>query len=213
MRAVLFGFLRHQAHVRYAAHGGRIERAVLLAVFDHRLVNGGVAAVRDNSLRILQLVIRVPHLAGITNHRRHRGIDDHVAGHMQVGDAFMGVHHRHGRASLIKGLYIAFDRLLLVAGQLLNSAVKVADTAVRVEASTLQHVSVLLQHLFIELFYHDTEHDWVGDLHHGGFQVQREQHAALFGIADLAVNKAAQTAATHAGGVNDFACLYRKALF
>src|SRR3546814_10081349 len=53
---ILFlGLLRHQADVGHAAHGGGIEGAVGLAVLDHRLVDAGVATVRDHRLGVLQL--------------------------------------------------------------------------------------------------------------------------------------------------------------
>jgi hypothetical protein len=87
-----------------------------LAVVDDRLVDAGVAAVGDHRLGVLQLAFRVPHLAGVADHRRHRGIDDHVAGHVQVGDALVGVDHRQGGARRILAPDVGLDRLLLSAG-------------------------------------------------------------------------------------------------
>ena len=40
---------------------------------------------------------RVPHLARGADHRRHRGVDDDVARHVQVGDAAVGVDHGERR--------------------------------------------------------------------------------------------------------------------
>ena len=46
------------------------------------------------------LAVGVPHLARGADHRRHRRVDDHVARHVQVGDAAVGVDHREvGAAS------------------------------------------------------------------------------------------------------------------
>src|SRR5690606_31609484 len=98
VRTVFLGLLRHQADVGHAAHGRRVERAVGLAVLDHRLVDAGVAAVGDHRLGVLQFAVRVPHATAVADHRRHRGVDDHVAGHVQVGDALVGIDHRHARA-------------------------------------------------------------------------------------------------------------------
>ena len=51
---------------------------------------------------------RVPHLARGADHRGHRRVDDDVAGHVQVGDAAVGVDHRQrgavGEALLDAGL-------------------------------------------------------------------------------------------------------------
>ena len=65
-----------------------------LAVFDHRLVDAGVAAIGDHGLAVLQLAGGIPHAAGVADHRRHRRVDDDVARHVEVGDALVGVDHR-----------------------------------------------------------------------------------------------------------------------
>ena len=71
MRAVLFGFLRHQADVRYGAHGGRVERAVGFAEVDHLLVDARVSALRHDGLGVFLLAVLAPHLTGVADHRRH----------------------------------------------------------------------------------------------------------------------------------------------
>jgi hypothetical protein len=205
--AVLFGFLRHQANVRHAAHGGRIERAVGLAVFDHGLVDGGVAAIRDHGLGVVQLAVGAPHLAGVTDHGRHRGVDDDVARHVQVGDAFVGVDHRQRRARGVDRLDVGFDLRLLLGRQGLDASVQVADAVVQVEADLGQHVGVLGQGVFIELGNDLAEHDRVGDLHHGGFQVNRQQHALFLGVFDFSGDEAAQGVFAHDGAVDDLAGL------
>src|SRR5690606_1766866 len=101
---ILLGLLGHQADVRHAAHGGRVEGAVGLAVLDHGLVHAGVAAVRNHGLGVLQLAFGVPHLAGVADHGRHGGVDDHIAGHVQVGDALVGVDHGQLGAGGVDGL-------------------------------------------------------------------------------------------------------------
>ena len=96
--AVLLGLLRHQADVGRGAHRRRVERAVLAAEVDRLRVEGGVAGVGDHGLGVLLVAVGVPHLARGADHRRHRGVDDHVAGDVQVGDAAVGVDHREVRA-------------------------------------------------------------------------------------------------------------------
>src|SRR5207244_1623248 len=63
MRAVFLRRLRHQADVRYGTHRARIESAMFFAKIDRRLVNAGVAAVRNDGKRVLELACRVVHLA------------------------------------------------------------------------------------------------------------------------------------------------------
>ena len=57
-----------------------------------------VGGVGDHELGVLLLAGGVPHLAGGADRRRHRGVDDHVARHVQVRDAAVGVDHRDRRA-------------------------------------------------------------------------------------------------------------------
>src|SRR5690606_2661275 len=93
VRAVFLGRLRHQADVAHVAHGGHVEGAVGAAVVDHGLVYTGIAAVGDDRDHVVQLAVRTPHPARGTDGGGHRGVDDHVAGHMQVGDALVRIDH------------------------------------------------------------------------------------------------------------------------
>mmetsp|Transcript_22686 Transcript_22686/g.50824 ORF Transcript_22686/g.50824 Transcript_22686/m.50824 type:complete len:281 (-) Transcript_22686:55-897(-) len=45
------------------------------------------------------------------------------------------------------------------------------------------------------------EHDGVRDLHHGGLQVQGEEHALLLGLINLLVKECAEVLAIHEGGI------------
>ena len=96
--AVLLGRLGHQPDVGHRAHGGRVEGAVGAAVVDDDLVDAGVAAVGDDGQGVGLLAVGAPHVAGGADHGRHRGVDDHVARHVQVGDAPVGVDHGQARA-------------------------------------------------------------------------------------------------------------------
>ncbi len=97
--AVLLGLLGHQADVRHRAHRLRIEGAVRLAVVDDGLEQRRVAAIGDRGDDVMQLAVGAPHLARLADHRRHRGIDDHVAGDVEVGDALVGIDHGEARAA------------------------------------------------------------------------------------------------------------------
>ena len=69
---------------------------------------------------------------------------------------------------------------------------------------------MLLEHILEENHNCVAEHDRVGDLHHGGLQVQREQHALLLGVVDLLGIKGAQRLDVHGRGVDDLAGLQRQ---
>ncbi|MNM76187.1 hypothetical protein D3C81_879980 [compost metagenome] len=213
MRAVLFGFLRHQANVRYAAHGGRIEGAVLLAVFDNGLVDGGVATIRDHGLGVLQLAFGVPHLARVTDHGRHRSVDDDVAWYVQVGDALVGVDHGQRWTHVVDSFDVGFDLRLLLSWQGLDAGVQVADTVVQVEADLFQYCGVLVQRVLVVLGNDLAEHDRVGDLHHGGFEVYRQQYALGLGVFDFGGDELAQGFGAQYCAVDDLAGFDRGLFF
>ena len=120
VRAILLGLLRHQADVGYGAHGGNVERAVLLAVVDDFLVDAGVTAIGNHVLRVARLTVRSPHLSGGSNGGRHRCVNDDVAGHVQVGDAFVGIDHRQSGLRFVDRLDISLDLFALRRRQFLN---------------------------------------------------------------------------------------------
>ena len=93
MRTVLFGLLRHQAHIWNRSQCRWVESPKLLAVFNHRSVNARIAAVRDDRLHVVQCVVCAPHLSRFTNSCGHGRIDDHVARHVQIGNTLIRVDH------------------------------------------------------------------------------------------------------------------------
>ena len=97
VRPVLFRCLRHEADVAHVAHGGNVVRSIRLAVVDDHLVNAGVATVRDERDHVVQFAVRAPHASRGADSGGHRGVDDHIARHMQVGDALVGIDHGQRR--------------------------------------------------------------------------------------------------------------------
>ena len=165
--------------VGHAAHGLRIEGTVFLAVIDDHLVDPRIATVRDHGLGIVQLAVRSPHLAGLANHRRHGSIDDHIAGHMQIGDALVRVNHRQLRPRLVAGFDVGLDLGTLGFRQGSDLREQIAETVVDVDAQLLDGRSVLLENIFEENGNRVTKHDGIGYLHHGGLEVQRQHDALL----------------------------------
>ena len=56
-------------------------------IINDYLVDGGVASVGNDTLDLLQFVVLVPHSATVSHHIGHTGVDDDIAGDVQVGDA------------------------------------------------------------------------------------------------------------------------------
>ncbi|CAB4771770.1 unannotated protein [freshwater metagenome] len=205
VRAILLGGLRHEADVRYRPHRGRVVRAVGLAVVDHDLVDAGVGAIGQHSLTVLLLALGVPHLPRRTDHGGHRRVDDGVARDVEVGDTAIGVDHGERRAigqALGDGI---LDELALLGGKGLCDLQHRAETVVRVDARRLEQRAVLGEKLREEGADHMAEDDRVGDLHHGGLEVHREQHARGLGDSDLFGDKRRECLDAHDRGVDDLA--------
>ena len=77
---------------------------------------------------------------------------------------------------------IAWRRL---AADLLGAREDAAETVVGVEAGLEQRVAVLGEQRREERLHHVAEDDRVGDLHHRGLEVHREQHVVGLGPRDL----------------------------
>ena len=149
----------------------------LLAVLDDLPVHRRVAAVGDHRLRVVELPVRAPHLARLADDDRHGRVDDDVVRDVQVRDALVRVDHRERRARRVDGLDVGLDLRLLLRRQRLDLRVEVAEAVVRVHAELLERGGVLLEDVLVEDGHGVAEHDGVGDLHHGGLEVQREQDA------------------------------------
>ena len=179
--SVLLGLLRHEPDIGDAAHAGGVELPVRLAIPHHRVVDAGVAGVRDHGLAVLQLAVGVPHAPGITDHGRHRGIDDDVAGDVQVGDAAVRIHHGEARPALVCRVDVRLDGSSAILRKLAQLGHDVAQAVVGVRAHFLQERAVLPEHFGEEDPHAVAEDDGVRDLHHRGLHVQGEQDAAVPG--------------------------------
>jgi len=124
---------------------------------------------------------------------------------VQVGDALVRVDHGERRARGVHGLDVGLDLGPLVGGQGLDLLVEVAEPHVGVHAGLLQRGGVLLEDVLVEDGDGVAEHDRVGDLHHGGLEVEREQHPVLPGVLDLVREELAEGLRAHPRGVDDLA--------
>ena len=129
------------------------------------------------------------------DHRRHRRVDDHVAGHVQVGDALVGVDHGErgtvGEALLDGGLDLGALRRALA------SPARIAPRPSLASSPAAASVSPYSREDVGEEGPHDVpEDDRVGDLHHRGLEVHREQHVRRPWPGRSARSRNASSAAT-----------------
>src|SRR3972149_4707574 len=118
------------------------------------------------------LPIVTPHLAAIADHWWHGGVDDHVAGHVQVGDALVGIDHRQLWLFFVASLDVGFDLGALGFRQRGDFCEQVAEAVVDVDTQLLDGRGVLLENI-LEIDRNSmAEHDRVGNLHHRGLEVQ-----------------------------------------
>ena len=199
--AVFLGLLRHQAHIRHAAHRGRVEGAVLSAEVDNLLIHRRVAAVWNHRLHIVKRAVRPPHLAGGADGGGHGGVDNHIAWHMQVGYAAIRIHHGKARACLIDGGKVSLNLGALIGGQGLDFGVSIADAVVRLHPQFLKQRLMLLEHILIEDGNGVAKDDRVRHLHHRGLQMKRQQHTLGLGIGRLLGKKLPQGLAAHTGRI------------
>ncbi len=178
-----------------------------LAVVDGGLEQRRIATIGDRGDHVVQLAVGPPHLARLADHRRHRGIDDHVARHVEIGDAAIGVDHGEAGAPGVLGLDVGLDRGLLGLGQGLDAGHHVAHAVVGIDAQLLQGGAMLLEHVGEEHRHAMAEQDGIGDLHHGRLDVQREQNAVLLRGLDLGREEGIQFPGAHHRAVDDLARL------
>ena len=201
VRAVLLGGLGHQADVGHRAHGRRVEGAVGAAVVDRGLEDAGVGRVRDHREGVGLLAVRAPHVATGADHGGHAGVDDDVGGHVQVGDALVRVDHGQRRAvgeALLDG---GLDRGAVL--EPVEAREDAAEAVVGRQAGGRQLVAVLLEDLRQERAHDVAEDDRVGDLHHRGLEVHREEHVVGLGTLDLRLQELVERVDAQDGGVDD----------
>ena len=89
VRAVFLSLLSHQPDVGHAAHRGGIEFPVLSTEIHDGLINARVTAVRDHGFHVVFFAVRPPHFPTHAKGRGHGGVDNDVARHVEVGNAFV----------------------------------------------------------------------------------------------------------------------------
>ena len=205
VRTVFLGGFGHEADIGHGAHGLGIKRAIFAAKINHGLINRRVATVGNHREGVLRLALGIPHLAAIADHRGHRGVDDHIARHMEVRDAFVGIHHREGWARGEGGFQITLDRGFFVGGEFFDLREQVAEAVVKIDAQFVDRGGVARDELAEENLHGMAEKNRVRDLHHRRFEVEREKNAGLLRGIDLLGEKGLERFAGHEGRIQNLA--------
>ena len=171
VRAIFFGLLGHQAHVLHRARCGRVQRAGFFEVINRFGIDARIAAVGDHASGVVFLAIRAPALAACTDHCRHRGVDDDIGRHMQVGDAFIGIHHVKRRTTRENCVDLGLD--LGAVGQLGDLLKHGAQTAIRINASGFKIATIFVEHRGQILAHAMAKDDRIRYLHHRRLHMQR----------------------------------------
>ena len=208
MRSVFLGLLCHQADILNRACGRRVEFPVLFEELDRLVIDRRIGIVGDHAVGVVLLVVRTPALAAVADQRGHGGVDDHVGGHVQVGDALVGIHHVHRRAHLAHFLDRGHD--LGLARHLVQQG---THAAIGIDAQLFHLVAVLVEDRLEPLLDRVTEDDRVRNLHHRGLHVQREQNALFLGLLDFLGQERVQRLGGHVGRVDHGALGVGHALF
>ena len=191
VRAIFLSLLSHQPDVGHAAHRGGIEFPVLSTEINDGLINARVTAVRDHGFHVVFFAVRPPHFPTHAKGRGHGGVNNDVARHVEVGDAFVRIHHGETRPLVHRGLNVGLDCFLLRGRQSADFGIHVTQAVIRIDAKLGKRLGVFLKDVVKVDGDAVTENDGVGNLHHGGLHVQRQQNAALFGVFDLLLEKLA----------------------
>ena len=209
VRAVLLRLLRHEADVGHGADRRGVEGAIALVLLEDGGVHRAVGAVGDHREGLLLGTLGVPHLAGVADDDRHRGVDDDVAGDVEVGDALVRVDHRQRGALLREGVDVGADRVAGLRRQRVELGVERGQAVAQVDVGLAEGLGVLVDEVAEPRGDTVAEEDGVGDLHHRRLEVQRQQQALGAGGLDLGVVEGAQRLGRHEGRVDDLPLRHR----
>ena len=172
----------------------------------HRLgIHRRIRVIGDHELGVLLLTLSVPHLPGGADRGRHRRIDDHVAGHVQVADAAIGIDHRQRRASRIRAIDRRLHGAALFVGQRVDRLQQRRQAVVRIDAQRFQQLAVLIESIREVRAHGVSEDDRVRDPHHRRLQVYGEQDAPLPRVGELLGEEGIEGGAAHHRGIQHLA--------
>ena len=161
VRTVLLGLLRHQADVGHGAHRSGIERAVGFTEVHDLLIDARERRLRVDRLGVLRAPVGAVHLAAGPDHRRHRRVDDHIGGGVEVGDTARRVDHRQFRPVLVALVQIIDDLFTFGRRQRLDLRIQVRQTVVDVDAEFVEQLAVFGEGVLVEGAHGVTEDDRV----------------------------------------------------
>ena len=195
--AVFFGLLRHQTDILHRARGGGVQLACLFEILDRLVIDGRIGVIGDHAIGVMLGPVRAPAFAAGTDQGRHGGVDDHIRGHMQVGDATVAINHVKRWTLGHAGLDGRHDR-----GAVFDAGQQITKARIRVHAKGCHLIGIGFKDRCQIGFHGMAKDDRVRDLHHRGFHMQREQRAFGFGRLDLLGKESVKRLTRHEGCIH-----------
>ena len=122
---------------------------------------------------------------------------------MKVGDALVAIDHGDRGAMRVDRLNVRLDGSAFSSRKRGDLGNQVAESVLDIHADPFERGSVFGEYWLEIRAYRVTKDDRVGDLHHGGLEVHREQHARGLGDSDLFGDKRRECLDAHDRGVDD----------
>ncbi len=129
---------------------------------------------------------------------------------MQIGDAFAGVDHGQLRAIGAAGFQVSQNFLFLGRRQGFNLLIEIDHAVVHIDTNFVKEFAMLGKSIFVVHTHRMTKNDGVRDLHHGGFEVKRENETSFFGIVHLLFKELTERFFAHVHAVNDLSSQQRQ---
>ena len=172
---------------------------------DHFLIDAGKGRFRHDALTVVRFAVGTPHLAALTDHRRHRRVDDDVVRRMKIGNTLGRVDHGQTRTVFLAGVQVADDLVTLGFRQVLDLVVEIDHAVIDVDAQFVEGLAVLLESVLVVDLDAVTENDRMRDLHHRCLDVQREEDAGFAAVFQLGFVEVTQRLLAHEHRVDDLA--------
>ncbi len=131
---------------------------------------------------------------------------------MQVGNPFVGINHGKRRTVLVDSLDISLDLGSLLLRKFLDLRIDVTKSVVDRHAKLFQGISMLVEHILVEYRHSVTEHDRVGNFHHGSLQVKRQEQVLVLCRLNLSCIELTKLADIHDRRIDHLTLLERETI-
>jgi len=123
---------------------------------------------------------------------------------VQVSDSLGRVNHSNAGSGFVTSIEVSDDSSSLFSTEfLVDGSQDGGESVVRVSVNSFKSLSVLGESILEITLDSVSEENGVGFLHHGGFEMERQEHAGVFGVLALKIVEFAESFLAHESRVND----------